>query len=67
MADIADEAGGHIEFHQQQQEAAIRRAAGAIPRGEPGDCDECGEPSQRLVLGVCAPCRDLLEEIRKRY
>lgn len=66
MADIADEAGGHIEFFQQQQEAAVRRAADSIPRGEPGECAECGEHNGRLVDGVCSPCRDFLAEVRKR-
>ena len=27
--------------------------------GEPGDCDDCGFPSLRLVGGMCARCRDL--------
>lgn len=29
-----------------------------IPKGEPGECDFCGEWSGRLVNGACAPCRD---------
>lgn len=36
----------------------IRRAAAAIPPGEPGDCDLCGEWFGRLVGGACARCRD---------
>ena len=47
-------------------EAAIRRKAAAMPKGEPGDCDECGEPSQRLVEGICATCRDRIERARQR-
>lgn len=65
--DIVDEANGHIEFVQQQQESAVRRAVETMPKGEPGDCVECGEENERLVLGVCSPCRDLLQDIRKRY
>lgn len=34
------------------------RAAADIPKGEPGDCETCGEWSGRLVGGMCAPCRD---------
>jgi len=29
-----------------------------IPAGTPGECDECGEHSPRLIGGRCAPCRD---------
>ena len=36
---------------------AQRRAA-AIPEGNPGECDGCGEWSGRLVDGYCSPCRD---------
>lgn len=35
----------------------VQRKA-AMPAGEPGDCDLCGEWSARLVNGACAPCRD---------
>lgn len=64
--DLADEAGSLIEMLQQEREAEIRRRAAAIPVGAPGICDECGVPNGRLVLGVCSPCRDLLELIKKR-
>lgn len=53
MADIIDEAGDHIE-----REAAARARAAGMPKGEPGDCDLCGEWSARLVGSACAPCRD---------
>lgn len=36
----------------------VRRAAAAMPAGEPGDCELCGEWSGRLVNRACAPCRD---------
>ncbi len=64
--DIADEAGEVIEMLERQREENIRKQAAAIPTGSRGDCDECGEPSGRLVEGVCAPCRDALELIGKR-
>lgn len=56
MADEVDIANDNIE-----RELATRIANAAVltlPPGEPGDCDLCGEWSGRLVLGVCAPCRD---------
>lgn len=37
---------------------AVSAKAAAMPKGEPGECDKCGEPSGRLVNRVCAPCRD---------
>lgn len=40
---------------------AARNKAELMPKGSPGDCIECGQPSQRLVLCRCAPCRDLLK------
>lgn len=55
MADEADVTGERMAI----QEAAIRRKAAEIPKGKPGECERCGEPSWRLVGGACAPCRDL--------
>lgn len=37
---------------------AVQRKAQNIPKGEPGDCDECGEYFARLVDGYCGYCRD---------
>jgi hypothetical protein len=56
--DDADKAEGLIEARQKEGLAAARRAAADMPKGEPGDCELCGEWSGRLVRGVCAPCRD---------
>ena len=54
MADEVDIANDNIE-----RELALRLAqVKPVPVGEPGDCDLCGEWSGRLILGVCAPCRD---------
>ena len=39
-------------------EGIARAAARPLAKGHPGDCSMCGEFSQRLVGGVCAPCRD---------
>ena len=37
---------------------ASRKAVLEMPEGEPGECNECGEFNQRLVYGICSPCRD---------
>lgn len=64
--DVVDEAGQVIEMLQQQKESEIRRRAAAMPVGNPGICIECGDEMGRLVRGVCAPCRDILEAVAKR-
>lgn len=58
MADIIDEAGDHIEREAVARQAAATARAASMPKGEPGECDLCGEWSGRLVTGACAPCRD---------
>ena len=45
---------------------AIRRNAETMDAGTPGECLECGEKSKRLVGGICAPCRDLLQKYGKQ-
>lgn len=56
MADEADRAQEQEEIltHVMVQSA---RSAPFI-RGEPGECERCGDDSPRLVGGQCAPCRD---------
>lgn len=54
--DDADRADERIQ--RRVDEALARAAAQPLVPGVPGDCDLCGEWSGRLVLGVCAPCRD---------
>lgn len=56
--DDADRA--QVDEDMQEDAKARRRASTTyeIPKGEPGDCDMCGEWSARLIDGVCAPCRD---------
>lgn len=56
--DIIDQANDRAAEETASIEAAIRRKAAAIPPGEPGECEICGEWSGRLVEGHCAPCRD---------
>ena len=58
MADIADVTGERMEVQEAADIAEIRRKAAQIPKGEPGECERCGEPSWRLVGGACARCRD---------
>lgn len=58
MADEVDKTVDRMEAEQSANEAEIRRKAAAIPKGEQGYCELCGEFSWRLVLGNCAPCRD---------
>lgn len=54
-ADISDE---RITLDIEAKLAKLRQQAAAIPQGKPGECERCGEYSQRLVGGACAPCRD---------
>lgn len=56
--DIIDEANELAQLEADTGVNAVRKAAAAIPEGNPGDCDMCGEWSGRLVGGACAPCRD---------
>jgi len=58
MADEIDMAQDHELLDRDRCIKQARNKASAIPKGEPGECDMCGEWSGRLVDGVCAPCRD---------
>ena len=58
MSDIADTAEVSIEMIEQAGVAQAHENVLSMPTGSPGDCGRCGEPSARLVAGVCAPCRD---------
>lgn len=37
-----------------------------LPKGEPGECKECGTDHPRLVNGLCPFCRETLEKLRAR-
>ena len=37
-----------------------------LPTGKPGECDDCGEWSGRLVSGLCAGCRETRERLYGR-
>lgn len=55
MADDIDMANDRAEIELQR---AIAAARGVLKPGSEGECDLCEEHSMRLILGVCAPCRD---------
>jgi hypothetical protein len=57
LSDEIDAANDHADKVLDNQIKAVRSKAELV-KGEPGDCELCGEHSMRLVHGVCAPCRD---------
>lgn len=66
MPDIIDIANDYAAIEAESSLAMVRRAAAAIPAGEPGECEECGEESPRLVERLCARCRERVAEARRR-
>lgn len=58
MADEVDQIQEFQQLTTDKEIEKIREKAAKIPSGTPGDCNICGEESQRLVHGNCAPCRD---------
>lgn len=63
MADAADRAQQTTDLITNNQ---INNARADIAPGKPGECDDCGEWTGRLIEGICAPCRDMNELRRKR-
>jgi RNA polymerase-binding transcription factor DksA len=55
---MPDETDRLQELRDFENASIIESARAEIPKGEPGECAECGEESLRLVGGRCAPCRD---------
>ncbi len=55
MADQIDQAN---DLNEQHLERSLRAARQPIAVGVPGECENCGYDSKRLVRGRCAPCRD---------
>jgi len=55
MADEIDRANEYIDA---MTAAALKKVTAEIPKGEPGECDWCGEYTPRLVNNACAKCRD---------
>jgi RNA polymerase-binding transcription factor DksA len=66
MPDIIDIANEYAAIEAESSLAAVRRAVAAIPEGEPGECEDCGEESPRLVERLCARCRDRINETQRR-
>jgi RNA polymerase-binding transcription factor DksA len=58
MTDQFDHASEREQSDRDRALAAARAAAAAIPKGEPGECQDCGEYFARLVGGRCGFCRD---------
>jgi hypothetical protein len=58
MTDELDRASEREQAERDRMLAAATAAAAAMPKGEPGDCDGCGEFFTRLVDGLCGRCRD---------
>ena len=57
-SDTLDEASNLTIMETESLVNASRKAVLEMPEGEPGECNECGEFNQRLVYGICSPCRD---------
>jgi len=57
-SDFLDEASNLTIMETESLVNASRKAVLEMPEGEPGECNECGEFNQRLVYGICSPCRD---------
>lgn len=66
MTDIIDIANDYAAIEAESSLAMVRRAAAAMPAGEPGECEECSEESPRLVERLCARCRERIAEARRR-
>jgi hypothetical protein len=67
MSDEIDLANTNSDLLQDAKIKNLRAQAAAIPAGEPGECNECGDQMLRLVNGVCAPCREDLEKLQGRF
>ena len=57
-SDFLDEASNLTIMETESLVNASRKAVLEMPEGESGECNECGEFNQRLVYGICSPCRD---------
>lgn len=57
MADDIDRANDYAEYFR---ESVIKQTRAQIKTGMPGECEECGKHSNRIINGHCAQCRDEL-------
>jgi len=58
VADIIDQTDEREAVLEHARQLGMAAKVAAIPAGEPGECEKCGEDMPRLVRGVCCPCRD---------
>jgi hypothetical protein len=58
MADVCDVSQDRLEAMDEEAAIRIKKAAAAIPKGEPGVCQWCDGEFIRLVGGACGKCRD---------
>lgn len=58
MADLIDQANEKVELLRQSAENEARKGILNMPKGEPGECAECGLVFTRTVDGYCGKCRD---------
>ena len=56
MADVADLANEFVEAHLARSISVATSAP--FEEGAAGECDNCGRESERIVRGLCAPCRE---------
>lgn len=61
--DEADMAEQRIEEAVSDGISEASRAVAAMPIGEPGECNGCGNYFQRTVGGYCGHCRDKFKEL----
>jgi len=59
---LADEVDIANDYAERMREAALQSIIRDIPKGAPGECDECGNETARIVNGLCARCREELGE-----
>ena len=57
---MADEIDRASDVTETWNAANIAATARDMPKGEPGECAECGYYYERTVGGLCARCREEL-------
>lgn len=66
MADEIDETNEREQHLLDRNVQKIREDAANMPAGSPGECDKCGNETQRIVDGLCCPCRDALARLYRK-
>lgn len=65
MSDDADIADQRIEERISDGINESSRYVAAMPKGEAGECEYCGNAFSRVVDGLCGHCRDRLARARR--